>query len=69
MSENPKEATVPTQPRSLTDAARRALAEAEARRRRYDAFEGDLPIEHGGRGGRDPSRYGDWEIKGRASDF
>jgi len=25
--------------------------------------------EHGGRGGPDPSRYGDWEIKGKAIDF
>ena len=25
--------------------------------------------EYGGRGGPDPSRYGDWEIKGKAVDF
>ncbi len=25
--------------------------------------------EHGGRGGHDPVRYGDWEIKGIAIDF
>jgi hypothetical protein len=56
-------------PRILTDAARRALAEAEARRRDYDTAEADLPFEKGGRGGRDPARYGDWEVKGRASDF
>lgn len=56
-------------PRILTEAARRALAEAEARRREYDAAEADLPVEKGGRGGRDPARYGDWEVKGRASDF
>ncbi|MCO6386993.1 DUF1674 domain-containing protein [Aliihoeflea sp. 40Bstr573] len=56
-------------PRTLTDAARRALAEAEARRQRYDDAEAHLPVEKGGRGGRDPARYGDWEVKGRASDF
>lgn len=55
--------------RILTEAARRALAEAEARRQKYDAAEADLPVEKGGRGGRDPARYGDWEVKGRASDF
>ena len=25
--------------------------------------------EHGGRGGLDPSRYGDWEIAGKCVDF
>ena len=50
----------------LSDAARRALAEAEARRR---AAEGARPKELGGRGGADPVRYGDWEIKGLACDF
>lgn len=28
-----------------------------------------LPPEVGGRGGPDPVRYGDWEIKGKAVDF
>ena len=27
------------------------------------------PVEHGGRGGLDPTRYGDWEKKGIAIDF
>ena len=27
------------------------------------------PKEKGGRGGLDPARYGDWEIKGLTSDF
>jgi hypothetical protein len=27
------------------------------------------PPEHNGRGGLDPARYGDWEVKGLASDF
>jgi len=56
-------------PRILTEAARRALAEAEARRRSDEDVEAERPTEKGGRGGRDPARYGDWEVKGRASDF
>jgi hypothetical protein len=31
--------------------------------------EADLPKEVAGRGGLDPARYGDWEIKGLTSDF
>jgi hypothetical protein len=27
------------------------------------------PLEHGGRGGLDPTRYGDWEKNGRCIDF
>lgn len=53
----------------LTEAARRALAEADARRKAYQADEAVLPKEIGGRGGNDPQRYGDWEIKGLTSDF
>ena len=53
----------------LPDAARRALAEAEARRAEIDARAAALPPELGGRGGPEPARYGDWERKGIASDF
>ncbi|MBP0437625.1 DUF1674 domain-containing protein [Tianweitania sediminis] len=55
--------------RPLTPAAERALAEAQARRAAYDAFEAGMPAERGGRGGHDPVRYGDWEKKGIATDF
>jgi hypothetical protein len=55
--------------RMLTPAARRALEEAEARRRTYLAREAMLSKEFGGRGGKEPGRYGDWEIKGLTSDF
>jgi hypothetical protein len=48
------------------EAARRALAEAEARRRQAAS---PRPREIGGRDGPDPVRYGDWEVKGLASDF
>lgn len=58
-----------TQPKPLSDAARRALAEAEARRRQVDEAMRQRPAEKGGRGGLDPARYGDWEIKGLTSDF
>jgi hypothetical protein len=53
----------------LPPAARRALAEAEARRQQIDAEMARRPTEQGGRGGLDPARYGDWEIKGLTSDF
>jgi hypothetical protein len=51
----------------LPAAAKRALAEAEERRRKAAAS--PQPPELGGRGGLDPARYGDWEVKGLASDF
>lgn len=53
----------------LTDAARRALAEAEARRKAAAAEAAKRPRELGGRDGPEPVRYGDWEVKGIASDF
>ena len=53
--------------RPLAPAALRALKEAEERRRAGE--QRDMPAEVGGRGGLDPSRFGDWEIKGRAIDF
>ena len=50
----------------LSEAAKRALAEAEARRAARGA---PPPREIGGRDGLDPTRYGDWEVKGIVSDF
>lgn len=55
--------------RPLSPAATRALAEAAARRAAIDAEIAQRPAEKGGRGGLDPARYGDWEIKGLTSDF
>jgi hypothetical protein len=52
--------------RALPPAAQRALAEAEARRAEAKRAP---PCEVNGRGGLDPARYGDWEVKGIASDF
>jgi hypothetical protein len=48
-------------------AAERALAEAAARRAARGAVQ--PPQEFQGRDGLDPVRYGDWEVKGIASDF
>jgi hypothetical protein len=52
--------------RELSPEARRALAEADARRAERKP---QPPHEINGRGGLDPARYGDWEVKGLASDF
>jgi hypothetical protein len=53
----------------LSPAAQRALAEAAARRAQGDSKAADQLKEVGGREGPDPTRYGDWEINGLASDF
>ncbi|WP_244473135.1 DUF1674 domain-containing protein [Methylobacterium sp. Leaf100] len=55
----------------LSPAARRALAEAEARRNDIDARAAEIAAarERQGRGGLEPVRYDDWEIKGIAVDF
>ncbi|HEY5007291.1 MAG TPA: DUF1674 domain-containing protein [Caulobacteraceae bacterium] len=52
----------------LSDAAKRALAEAEERRQARAATEA-APAELGGRRGPEPTRYGDWERNGIAVDF
>ena len=51
----------------IAAAAVRALAEAEARRAAGRPAE--RPKEIGGRDGPEPTRYGDWEMDGRAIDF
>ena len=53
----------------LTPEAQRALAEAQARRDKAEAERQAAAKEINGRGGLDPVRYGDWEIKGLTSDF
>jgi hypothetical protein len=66
MSDQP---TVPDR-KPLPPAAQRALAEAEARRQAAaaEARQG-APKELKGPSGPEPTRYGDWERKGIASDF
>jgi len=51
----------------IAQAAARANAEADARRAKE--IKAELPPELGGRKGPEPTRYGDWEKKGIASDF
>ena len=53
----------------LTPAAKRALAEAEARRKAAEANATPGAKEFHGPKGPEPTRYGDWEKKGIASDF
>ncbi len=53
--------------RRRKEAAKRALEEAKIRKAGDDA--NALPKELGGRKGPEPTRFGDWEKKGIASDF
>jgi hypothetical protein len=53
----------------LSPAAKRALAEAEARRLAAAANAQPAAREFQGPKGPEPTRYGDWETKGIASDF
>jgi hypothetical protein len=53
--------------KQLSPEAVRALLEAEARRQAAPRQE--LPTEIDGRGGEEPTRFGDWEKKGIAVDF
>jgi hypothetical protein len=59
----------PASGKPISPVARRALAEAEVRRQQIDAEMARRPKETAGRGGLDPARYGDWEVKGLTSDF
>jgi hypothetical protein len=56
-------------PKVLTPQAERALQEAEERRRRRTREAPVAAKEIGGRQGPEPTRYGDWEKDGLASDF
>ena len=62
-------AAVATERRELTPAAKRALAEAEARRKAAEANVKPAAKEFQGPKGPEPTRYGDWENKGITSDF
>jgi hypothetical protein len=55
--------------RPLPPAAERALAEAAARRAEAEREKAESPKEIAGRGGLEPTRYGDWEVNGLISDF
>jgi hypothetical protein len=67
-SSQPPKAEPPRKP--LSPAAQRALAEAEARRASAQAAAPPPAAkEFQGPKGPEPTRYGDWENKGIASDF
>ncbi len=67
---NPKVVAPSLAPKKpMSPAAERALAEAAARRAERERAPASTADEHRGRGGLDPVRYGDWEVKGIASDF
>ena len=67
MSSDPE----PAPNKTLSPQAQRALAEAEARRteREKQDLAAATAKEVGGPAGPEPTRYGDWEKKGLASDF
>jgi hypothetical protein len=70
MTEHPSPAPVSGSERKpLSAAAMRALAEAEARRQAAAANAEPAAREFQGPKGPEPTRYGDWENKGIASDF
>tara|TARA_S200000501_G_C20480657_1_gene593709 strand:+ start:403 stop:582 length:180 start_codon:yes stop_codon:yes gene_type:complete len=49
--------------------AEQALEEARKRRADKKDRRENQPVELKGRGGLEPTRFGDWEVKGIASDF
>jgi hypothetical protein len=59
----------PATRKPLTPAAQRALAEAEERRKLASVNAKPMEKEFQGQKGPEPTRYGDWENKGIASDF
>jgi hypothetical protein len=61
----PETEKAPVKP--LSEAAKRALAEAAERRAQAEACA--LANEDGGPTGPEPTRFGDWERKGIAVDF
>jgi hypothetical protein len=70
MTNDPSQLEPPsTDPKPLTPAAQRALAEADARRKAEAAEAKSPPKEFQGPKGPEPTRYGDWENKGIATDF
>ncbi|SHO65973.1 Protein of unknown function [Pseudoxanthobacter soli DSM 19599] len=69
MTEDDSTQPQPRDPATLPEAAKRALAEAEARRASAASDAQALPREINGRDGPEPVRFGDWEVKGIACDF
>jgi hypothetical protein len=67
MSDDASEVKPAPARKQLSPAAQRALAEAEERRKLAETK--SMPKEFQGPKGPEPTRYGDWENKGIASDF
>jgi hypothetical protein len=65
----PAAVTSKSERKPLSPAAQRALAEAEARRLAAAANARPVAKEFQGPKGPEPTRYGDWENRGIASDF
>ena len=65
----PDSAASVTERKPPSPAAQRALDEAEVRRKAAAAEAQSRPKEFQGPKGPEPTRYGDWENKGIASDF
>jgi hypothetical protein len=59
----------PSSPAPTAERNERALAEAEARRKAAEASATPHQKEFQGPKGLEPTRYGDWEHNGIASDF
>ena len=49
--------------------AKQALEEANKSRVDKNNKQENRPVEFKGRGGLEPTRFGDWEVRGIASDF
>jgi hypothetical protein len=64
-----RDRSAPAPAKGLTPQAERALREAEERRLGAQQSAAPHAKEIGGRQGPDPTRYGDWEKNGIASDF
>jgi hypothetical protein len=70
MTDNSSSPATVAERKKLTPAAERALAEAEVRRKAAEANAATpWQKEFQGPKGPEPTRYGDWERKGIASDF
>ena len=69
MTDDPSSPAPGAERKKLTPAAERALAEAAARRKSAEANVAPHQKEFQGPKGPEPTRYGDWERKGIASDF
>jgi hypothetical protein len=64
-------AAMPTSPKPVApkDEDAKVSHKDEQPRDRAETQSGDAPVEIGGRGGPEPTRFGDWEKNGRCIDF